>query len=257
MKAPSYIYTKNHSNKKRGFTLVELIVVIVIILILAAALIPQILRYVNRAQAAVCAENRHTVYIQVMATYTDGTYETLTDAFDALSDNEKEACPSGGDYSIVMADDGYNAEIICSYHDESDGADSGDNDATEDDGNTSGGGNNETETPVDFSKEFIVGDYRVTVDASLSDYLTKHYESGLFFYHNGEYYFSRYPATLDSLNNITGNGNIIKANPNTLVTNPDNANPGDFAIINNQLSICITNYWKPDWKAVINAEQIN
>lgn len=253
MKAPSSIRIKNRSNKKQGFTLVELIVVIVIILILAAVLVPQLLRYVDRAQAAVCAENRHTVYIQVMATYTDGTHETLTAAFDALSDNEKEACPSGGDYSIVVADDGYSAEIVCSYHDEAD-VDGGDNNDTNDDENTSGGGD-VVETPSDPSKEFMVGDYLVTVDEKLENYFGKSVPKGKLFYYNGDYYFSRNPTWLQGPTNITGSRDIVKLNPQNIVPESQ-ARTGDLAIRNGQLFVRTANSGETEW-GLIPASKAN
>lgn len=260
MKAPSSIRIKNRSNKKQGFTLVELIVVIVIILILAAVLVPQLLRYVDRAQAAVCAENRHTVYIQVMATYTDGTHETLTDAFNALSVNEKEACPSGGDYSIVVAEDGYSAEIVCSYHDEADA--DGDSNIDE------GGDNSGDETPPDSGEEsdpvvnptegFMVGDYYVRVTDQLANRVGDRIVKGEIFHHNGKYYVVRDPATLDSLNIITGNNNLFEVISFNIVSPSSQAKKGEFAIRNGDLYIHAdtTNYDNWTWINV-NATKTN
>ena len=55
---------------KKGFTLVELIVVIVIILVLAAALVPQLLKYVDQARRANCQSEAATLLAQVQADYT-------------------------------------------------------------------------------------------------------------------------------------------------------------------------------------------
>lgn len=44
------------SNRKNGFTMVELIVVIVIILVLAAVLVPSLLKYIRKAQEAAAIE---------------------------------------------------------------------------------------------------------------------------------------------------------------------------------------------------------
>lgn len=44
------------SNRKKGFTMVELIVVIVIILVLAAVLVPSLLKYIRKAQEAAAIE---------------------------------------------------------------------------------------------------------------------------------------------------------------------------------------------------------
>lgn len=256
MNAPSSIQIENHSNKKQGFTLVELIVVIVIILILAAVLVPQLLRYVDRAQAAVCAENRHTVYIQVMATHTDGTHETLTDAFNALSDNEKEACPSGGVYSIVVADDGYSAEITCSIH--TDGASNDDE----------GGGDSGDETPPDNGGDsdpvvnptegFMVGDYYVRVTDQLANKVGKTMFRGEIFHHDGTYYVALSQGNLSSLNNITGQGELIEVTSFNIVSPASQAKKGEFAIRNGALCIHATtnNYSDWDWPNV-NATKIN
>lgn len=52
---------------KKGFTMVELIVVIVIILILAAALVPQLLKYVDTANRANCQSEAATLLSQLQA----------------------------------------------------------------------------------------------------------------------------------------------------------------------------------------------
>lgn len=229
MKSRNGSYRKIIS-KRHGFTLVELIVVIVIILVLSAVLVPQVLRYIARAQESVCAENRHTVYLESMAMYADGTQATLLDAYNALSVNEKEACPSGGTYSIVVADDGYSAKIVCSVH--NDGDSSGDNE--------SGSGDDvaepSPEPSLDPAANFMVGDYLVTVNGRLEDNTNKTLAGGLFFYYNGDYYFTRNQSYVDTLSNITGNRDIVKINSTTPVAE-DKANSGDFVIKNGQLYV--------------------
>lgn len=240
MKVPLSIHMKKRFNKKQGFTIVELIVVIVIILILAAVLVPQLLKYVSRAQAAVCAENRHTIYVQVMASYTDGTHKTITDAFGALSDNEKESCPSDGVYSVVEADDGYSAKIICSIHTDVDS----DNDE--------GGGGSGDETPpdsggesdpaLDPAKWFMVGDYRVSVTDQLANRVGQSITRGEVFHHDSKYYVVRDPTTFDSLNNITGNNNLFEVASFVIVSPDSQAKKGEFAIRNDALYIhAVTN----------------
>lgn len=260
MKAPSSIRIKNRSNKKQGFTLVELIVVIVIILILAAVLVPQLLRYVDRAQAAVCAENRHTVYIQVMATYTDGTHETLTDAFNALSVNEKEACPSGGDYSIVVAEDGYSAEIVCSYHDEADA----DGDSNIDEGGDNSGdetppdGGGESDPVVNPAEGFMVGDYYVRVTDQLADRVGTTLYRGEIFHRDGTYYVALSQGNLSSLNNITGQGELIEVTSFNIVSPASQAKKGEFAIRNGALYIHIDTTNQSDWYWInVNATKTN
>lgn len=56
------MFKKLKENKKKGFTLVELIVVLVILAILAALLIPALTRYIDRAKRkSIVAETRQTV----------------------------------------------------------------------------------------------------------------------------------------------------------------------------------------------------
>lgn len=68
---------KLKENKKKGFTLVELIVVLVILAILAALLIPTLTGYINKAkEKSIIAETRQTV--MAAQTIADEQYGTLT-----------------------------------------------------------------------------------------------------------------------------------------------------------------------------------
>ena len=91
---------KLKENKKKGFTLVELIVVLVILAILAALLIPTLTGYINKAkEKSIIAETRQTV--MAAQTLVDEYYGTLTlnsqttisvgegnNGKDSVSDNE-------------------------------------------------------------------------------------------------------------------------------------------------------------------------
>ena len=70
------MFKKLKENKKKGFTLVELIVVLVILAILAALLIPALTGYINKAkEKQITAETRQLV--MAAQTLTDEQYAKL------------------------------------------------------------------------------------------------------------------------------------------------------------------------------------
>ncbi len=107
--------------KKKGFTLIEIILVIAILAILLAVLIPNVLRYVSRSQEAVCRQNRRTI-LQAYEIYkaTKNPDCTLADVLDGtdplLAEQHLEnGCPSGGVYT-VNTQNGHYFMISCSVH---------------------------------------------------------------------------------------------------------------------------------------------
>lgn len=71
------MFKKLKENKKKGFTLVELIVVLVILAILAALLIPALTGYIDKAKnKSIVAETRQAV--MAAQTLVDEKYATLT-----------------------------------------------------------------------------------------------------------------------------------------------------------------------------------
>jgi type II secretion system protein G len=74
--------------KKRGFTLIELMVVVVIIGILAAIAIPNFVKIVDRAKEASVKANQHTVQVSVESLSIDnlGRYPGTANAADIRAD---------------------------------------------------------------------------------------------------------------------------------------------------------------------------
>ena len=94
-------------NKKRGFTLIELIVVIAIIGVLAAILVPSLIGYVKKSKRRSDISAAHTIYTGVMAVLADN--EDAQESFVKNNDNKGQVTiPNGGTGEV------YDLYVVCS-----------------------------------------------------------------------------------------------------------------------------------------------
>lgn len=88
------MFKKMKANKKKGFTLVELIVVLVILAILAALLIPALTGYIDKAKnKSIVAETRQVV--MAAQTLVDEAYAKDQNTTVAFEVNESETTTTG------------------------------------------------------------------------------------------------------------------------------------------------------------------
>ena len=115
------MFKKMKENKKKGFTLVELIVVLVILAILAALLIPALTGYINKAkEKQITAETRQVVMAaqtlidEKYATEESKTALTIGDEGSSVTKNEilKLAEVGGTITSATVDTDGKITELI-------------------------------------------------------------------------------------------------------------------------------------------------
>lgn len=114
---------KNIRTYKKGFTLIEMMVVISIMSILGAILIPNMIRYTQRAKEAVCKDNclqlerMYETYLIIEGVdHSDRIFEQYVQALDRV------ICPGNGDISYV------DGKVKCSLHSGDEGVQEDEND---------------------------------------------------------------------------------------------------------------------------------
>lgn len=108
--------------KRKGFTLIELIVVLVILAILAAAAIPRLLGYIDTSKETLCATNKAELLRMLKADEVAQGQgkkldaDQLRDLFQKLLTQEEALrCPAGGTYMAGRGSDGQ-ITVNCSVH---------------------------------------------------------------------------------------------------------------------------------------------
>jgi len=100
-------------NKKKGFTLIELIVVIVIIAIIAAIAVPALTRYINNANVRAAQAQAHNIQVVLQAEVTE-YYDSpivltrLSGDLPLFTTPYGIKTPPTGNISIILADSGVN-----------------------------------------------------------------------------------------------------------------------------------------------------
>lgn len=105
-------------NRKKGFTLVELIVVLAILGILIAILVPALTGYIDKANLRACQVNKAGLQRDLTA---DEIYETQGDTLalkrlQELAEASEYNCRQGGAYEVTRASDG-TIMVTCHKHD--------------------------------------------------------------------------------------------------------------------------------------------
>ena len=96
--------------KKKGFTLIELMIVIAIIAILAAILVPNFLKARAQGVATACSANLKNIAtaVEMYSTDNNGSYPTGLDKLTPTYLQALPSCSAGGNY-------GYSSSLAQSY----------------------------------------------------------------------------------------------------------------------------------------------
>ena len=112
---------RQSARRRRGFTLMEVIVVLAVTAIVGAIAVPAAMASLKGLEARQCQGSREAIYTYyVMQKKLTGSTKTLeeciafyTDAT-AAGDSFIEPCPSGGTYTADS--DGTPTHVVCSVH---------------------------------------------------------------------------------------------------------------------------------------------
>ena len=107
--------------RKKGFTLIELIVVVVILVLLMLMLVPKVTGFTKTASDTVCHANQANAYKIMVMEYTLGekpfNEESAKKAIDEKLGDHKKLCPTGGTITVLVDPvDPSKFSITCSNH---------------------------------------------------------------------------------------------------------------------------------------------
>ena len=105
--------------RRRGFTLMELLIVVAIIAVLVAVSIPVFMSQLEKAREATCLDNRRSLKSVLTVAYMEGGAENAAAAYTGHA--PECVCPSGGTISYTVSDAG-SVHVWCSKHDPGTGA---------------------------------------------------------------------------------------------------------------------------------------
>lgn len=106
--------------RRRGFTLIELIVVLAIIVILIALIAPNAVKLIDTAAKTTCDGNIKTLKTEYLAdtvgqTLTDSEAEQKMQEIIAEHGGSAKLCPKHGNYTVTVEEDG-EVTVTCSIH---------------------------------------------------------------------------------------------------------------------------------------------